>query len=165
MNLILAPHPDDELIGCFEILKNRNEEFIILHASCITDVRRLDEIGNIKSGTNFNIKKVVPVIYVSNYIQKWFSWSELKKITIYAPDPIYETHPLHREWGHVGENLARRGLDVIFYSINMRAPYIHEVRETETKEKLIRWCYPSQRSLIESDKKYILFEGRCKWIF
>jgi hypothetical protein len=65
----------------------------------------------------------------------------------------------------LGESIARSKKDVVFYSTNMQAPYIHEVTEPDDKENILNILYPSQKSLWEYEKKYILFEGYCKWIF
>ena len=81
------------------------------------------------------------------------------------PDPVYELHPLHRQWGMVGETMARVGFDVIFYSTNMNAPYIHELAVADDKKELLNKVYPDQKSLWEYDHKYFLFEGYNKWIF
>ena len=85
-------------------------------------------------------------------------------VTFYFPDPVNEIHPEHRAWGMYGEGLARAGHDVIFYTTIMNVPYIHEVTD-KNKETLLNTIYPSQKSLWEYEKKYVLFEGRCKWIF
>ena len=87
------------------------------------------------------------------------------KHTYYFPDPVYEIHPDHREIGLVGEQLFRNGYeDIIFYSVNMNAPYIHKIKDFREKEKMLNEVYPSQADLWRSDKKYFLFEGRIKWM-
>jgi hypothetical protein len=88
-----------------------------------------------------------------------------KENTFYMPDPIYETHPKHREWGFLGESLARNGFNVVFYNTNMTAPYIYEVQEPDKKEELLNKVYPDQADLWKYEKKYVLFEGYNKWIF
>ena len=66
--------------------------------------------------------------------------------------------------GALGETLLRDGYNVIFYSTSMNAPYLHEVIDSTQKEILLNNVYPSQKSLWEYEKKYILFEGRNQWI-
>ena len=88
-----------------------------------------------------------------------------KENTFYFPDPIFETHPCHRAHGAVGESFARGGFDVVFYTTNMTAPYVHEVKNPTLKDAKLSKCYPSQKDLWKYEKKYILFEGYCKWIF
>jgi ribosomal protein S24E len=58
-------------------------------------------------------------------------------------------------------------MNVIFYTINKLTPYIQELNSTQItgKEELLNKVYSSQKSLWEYEKKYILFEGYCKWIF
>ena len=81
------------------------------------------------------------------------------------PDPVYENHPLHRQYGMMGESMARQGLDVTFYTTQMNAPYIREVKDSAAKKSLLNTVYFGQSSLWEYDHKYFLFEGYCKWIF
>jgi len=152
MNVIIAPHCDDEIIGCFEILKTVE---CIVYDGSISQSRREEalrlpaEIPNIKMQL-FNYS-IPPMIYN-------------KENTFYFPchDDI---HPLHRKWAYTGEQMARIGFDVIFYTTNMNTKFIKEVSQPEKKEELLNKVYPSQKSLWEHEKKYVLFEGYCKWIF
>ena len=41
------------------------------------------------------------------------------KNVLYFPDFHFETHPDHRKWGAVGEDLLRQGFNIVFYSINI----------------------------------------------
>jgi len=82
---------------------------------------------------------------------------------LYFPDPIYETHPDHRLMGAQGETLLRAGYNVIFYSINMRAPYIHKAQDPDGKRRMLEEKYPEKRSLWEFDHRYFLFEGYVQW--
>lgn len=165
--IIIAPHPDDELIGCWEILKKKEKSPIIIYTEEMNEIRKEETLSFKK---HFTVKaqlflKSIPPMFLK------------KENTFYFPDPIYETHPAHRTQGSIGESLARSGLDVIFYSTNMLAPYIHEItiplkevfaqknRTINPKEEILNTIYPSQKDLWKHEKKYILFEGRCKWIF
>lgn len=153
--VIIAPHCDDEIIGAYEVLIKK-ENLIIIYSGDIEPDRR-EKVLKLKEKIN-NIK----IQLFQNSIPQPF----LSKVNeFFAPDPIYEIHPKHREWGAIGENMARQGFNVTFYNTNMNAPYIHEVNKPEDKRYLLEEVYPDQKSLWEYDHKYFLFEGYCKWIF
>ena len=152
--IIVAPHPDDEIIGCYEILTTVKKPIVIYSGDI--DAGRREIVLNLKEHIDCKLQlfqMTIPQTFLD------------KNNTFYLPDPIYEIHPKHREWGMLGESLARNGFNVIFYNTTMTAPYIHECKDPEKKEELLNKVYPDQKSLWEYEKKYVLFEGYCKWIF
>lgn len=151
--IIVAPHPDDEIIGNYEILINSNP--IIIYDGDTPKERR-DIALKLKDHVDIKVQ----------LFQKSLPHPLLdKENTIYMPDPIYEIHPLHRQWGYMGEQLAREGFNIIFYNTNMNAPYIYEVQEPNKKEELLNKVYKDQSDLWKYEKKYVLFEGKVKWLF
>jgi len=155
--VIIAPHPDDEIIGVYEILLDSKNNITIIYGSETPQNRREEAITLRDQIVNVNMQLFQTTI-PHPFLQKTSRF--------YFPDPYFEVHPDHRLWGIVGEQLARQGYDVIFYSVNMNTPYIHRLGDkAEEKEKLLNKIYPSQKGLWKYEKKYILFEGRCKWIF
>lgn len=153
-NVIIAPHPDDEIIGCYEILKN--ESSIIIYDG-ETESNRREQAMKLKEVNEKITAQMFQLNVPSNLLNQ--------DVTFYFPDPVYELHPLHRRWGALGEQLARGKFDVIFYTTNMNTPYIHEVEDPSMKEDILNKVYPDQKTLWEYDKKYVLFEGRTKWLF
>jgi hypothetical protein len=152
--IIAAPHPDDEIIGCYEILTSGIKPIIIYSGDM--DADRRETVLKLKEHVDCKLQ-----LFLMTIPQTFLDMNNI----FYLPDPIYETHPKHREWGFLGENLARNGFDVIFYNTTMNAPYIHECKDPEKKKELLDKVYPDQKSLWEYDHKYFLFEGYCKWIF
>ena len=154
--IIIAPHCDDEIIGCYEQLMKPLNNLIIIYSGDIDADRRntvlklKEEVVNVKVQL---FQHTIPQPFL-NPLNKFF-----------FPDPIYENHPKHREWGFMGEQFARARFDVTFYNTNMNAPYIHEVKLPDDKKYLLNKVYPEQKSLWEYDHKYFLFEGYCKWLF
>jgi hypothetical protein len=151
--VIVSPHPDDEIIGCFEVVSNY-KTFILYDES--TTQFRLNEAMNLKD--KFDIFAAV----ASNIVPPM--WLEMKNLVLFFPDPVYETHPLHRQWGYVGEQMAREGRNVIFYNTIMNAPYIHEVPNFEEKKDALR-VFKSQQNMWSFDHRYFLFEGYNSWKF
>jgi hypothetical protein len=152
--IIVAPHPDDEIIGCYEILKGEKKPIIIYGGE--TDSKRREEVKNVKKFFDIKIQ-MFQINVPANLLQK--------ENKFYFPDPSNEVHPLHRAYGFQGESMARMGLDVTFYTTLMNVPYIHEVADPGDKKMLLESCYPSQADLWKYDHKYFLFEGYYKWIF
>ena len=154
--VIVAPHPDDELIGCFGIINNNENKIIVLYTESVPNERK-NEALKLKE----NFKSVTAQLFFSDIPSALLTPNN----TLLFPDPSYETHPAHRMWGSYGERLLRKSKsNVIFYSTNMNAPYIHEVEFAGLKEITLNKIYPSQKSLWEYEKKFFLFEGRCKWL-
>lgn len=154
VHVIMSPHPDDDVIGCYEVLL-KEKKVIVIYTEDIPQIRREESLELKKHFDNIGgqlfLRSVPP-----NLLNK--------ESVLYYPDPIYDVHPSHRKVGAQGEELLRRGLNVVFYNTCMNAPYIHEVELPEQKEQVLEKVYSSQKSLWKYEKKYFLFEGRCKWL-
>ena len=150
--VIIAPHCDDEIIGAYKYLVNNNP--IIIYDADMPHERKQEAL-KLKEHVKIKVQ----------LFQKDFPTHLASNSTILAPDPYFEIHPSHRRWAFIAEQWARAGANVIFYNTIMNAPYIHECKNPYDKERLLNLIYPSQKSLWEYEKKYILFEGYNQWIF
>ena len=153
--VIVAPHPDDEIIGAYKYLIEPKARPVIIYSAEL-DAKRKESVLKLKENVDcklqlFQMSMPAPFLQLSN--------------RFLFPDPVYELHPTHRAWGFMGEQMARNGFDVTFYSTNMNSPYIHEVENPQEKRELLEKVYPDQKSLWDFDHKYFLFEGYCKWVF
>jgi len=153
-NVIIAVHPDDEILGNFEIIDNPENPPVILYVGDPIQKRR-EEAMKLREHMGITIQ-----IFCNSVPQVFLNPSN----TLYFPDPTSELNPMHRLYGSQGENYLRQGLDVVFYTTNMNVAYIHETKKPEEKEKLLNLVYPSQSDLWKYEKKYIIYEGRCKWL-
>jgi hypothetical protein len=154
--IIIAPHPDDEIIGVYEELEKKDNRIIVIYDG-ETDQKRREEALKLREYF-INVKfQLFQTTIPQPYLQK--------SNIFFLPDPYFEIHPDHRRWGFIGEQMARGGFNVVFYSTIMSAPYIHKVKDPLEKKSTLEKVYPSQKSLWEYDYKYFIFEGRCKWIF
>ncbi len=152
--IIISPHYDDEIIGSYEIISNPEINSIIIYTT--VDKIRMEESLKLKDELeNIQVQlfqKAIPPMFLD------------PKNILYFPDPIYEFHPEHRKLGAYGEELFRQGLNIIFYSINMQAPYIHEVKQSKNKKELLNKIYPSQKDMWKYEYKYFIWEGRYKFL-
>lgn len=154
--VIIAPHGDDEVIGCFDVLEkyNENNKIAIVYGPDMENHRK-EELLKLKE--YYSCLQLIQNIVPQHLVQM--------ENKFYFPNPTDEMHPDHRKWAQVGEGLARNGLDVTFYTIQMNVPYIYKVENPDKKLEVLNYVYPSQNELWNNDKKYILFEGYCKWVF
>lgn len=152
--VIISPHFDDEIIGLYEVISDQKNKPIIIYMQ--NDEERKQEALKIRAELN-NIQIQLFQNSIPSFLLN-------PKNTLYFPDPVYEFHPDHRYWGIQGESLFRQGLNVVFYSINMQAPYIHTVEESNKKRDLLNKIYPSQSDLWKYQHKYFIWEGRYKFL-
>ena len=144
--IIVAPHEDDEIIGCFEILQeatNKNLQVQVMYPNSLTPPQHYCEV----SALSFKViigRACWPFLFPTKVE---------KNIQFFFPDPVYETHPEHRRLGQIGEGLLRKGGDVVFYSVNMQAPYIREVKNPEQKKQALNLYYPEKSDLWRYDHK------------
>ncbi len=156
-NVIVAPHMDDELIGCWEIIRICPSNCYILFTNPSLDfLPKNYKKDEWLKGWGVNYLFMFPTSIPKSLLNDRYRF--------YFPDPIYEFHPDHRKQGAIGEELLRKGYDVIFYNVNMQAPYIHEVKDSHIKRSWLNNSYPEKEDLWKYDHKYFLFEGRCKWM-
>lgn len=139
--LILAPHVDDELIGCSQILFDRTNQVTVGWFYDITQERR-NEGQNAAAMLGFT-----PIF---NFSERDADWSNWDLVLVPRRD---DAHPAHKNI-----NTRFREHATGFYSVDMvSAPVLTESAQTRKRETL-NWLYPSQSALWERDHKYWLFE-------
>ena len=159
-HVIFAPHVDDAVIGCFGIIMKQSCE--VYYAVPPTEERKHEART---AGTHLGFTpNFLEVGGIANLVFRVVS--ELGNDTIvWAPDPHWEQHPLHKALGAMVVE-ACRGAELQFgsYSTNMNVPYLHELSKEQKVEKRNALTYfPSQQDLWHYDHKYFLFEGRSLW--
>ena len=138
--LILAPHPDDEVIGCYSIVTDTKRTIHVAFGEYETSARG-SEAEAAASALNVklvSLQSVAPASYDE----------------VYVPS-LLDDHPDHKRM-----NLAYRSTATHFYSVDMRGKRRSLGTEhAERKLALLNGLYPSQRSLWDSDASYYLFES------
>ena len=163
MKLIIAPHPDDEVIGCSRLLTP--ETRVLFTTSKAWTEERKKEATLLAKALSFRV--IVPCTLArsrSGSLEEM--WREHgSDLCVFAPDPVWETHPDHVDIGCQIRTLSRE-MDFRFftYTTNMRAPYVEELSKGEAlmKKDMLAF-YESQSDLWKYDHRYFLFEGIAEW--
>jgi hypothetical protein len=143
MNIIFAPHVDDEVIGCYSILDK------ISHVVYFFDIDENRKKEAEKFCSDFNIiphfsLKTIPTINES--------------ITIYAPHSS-DKHPHHKYVNQYAKKISyENNAKVIFYSVDMESPNLLPENIHKQKRDVLLKYFTSQKKLLENNDKYHLFE-------
>lgn len=166
----LIPHPDDEIIGLFCLLQARLIDYLVVMTPCLDKKTRILELG--KSMEHFKVKYDVAESYeeAHNFLMEFRQHMGqgvdglFNKAFCFAPDPVYEVHPLHKKCSAIVDSIFLDD-EVFYYSTLMNTPYLVEVgtgHQGQLKRSLLTKLYSSQASLWENDFKYWIFEGYRK---
>lgn len=140
--VILSPHIDDELIGCFSLLKNRLVKKVIYFFD-LTDERKSEALAVAKE-FDFEVS--------------FNGWEELidDNLIVYAP-VCFDKHPHHKAVNLYAKTLTNK---ICYYSIDMNNSFNRLSEEdVNLKRELLFKFYKSQHTLFNNDEKYYLFEG------
>jgi len=138
--LIIAPHVDDETIGCFMVLEQQK------HVGNVT-VMYLEELSGQRTkearfaASVFNFTPVFSSVPIEEY----------KHVLIPCRQDL---HPAHRR-----ANCQYRSRATHFYSTNMEGAEFLGEEIAAKKRRALNTCYPSQIALWENDARYWMFES------
>jgi len=155
IHVIIAPHVDDEVIGCYDILNNPKNKCIIVYSDFDITAKRANEMLAVK-----NEFENIMMFYRAREIPQMMLDG---KHLLHFPDPHFETHPDHKLIGNKGMELFHKGLPIFFYSVNMEAPYIYKVKDPGDKQGKMNMLFQSQKEMWAYEAKYYLFEGHCQY--
>ena len=142
---IIAPHGDDEIIGCYEVLTTcKNVEVIYLEPP--------------------QLEKDPPWIYSIISLSALETSLDCSRI-ILSPHYVYEMHPLHRGVGCLVNYLRQTiGLIVVWYSTTMNAPFVRLSKNPQEKLAMLNTYYSAKADLWKYEHKYFLYEGYLTYL-
>ncbi len=147
-NIIIAPHADDELIGCFQLLET----------GCINDVVYVERMPE---------ERKQEALVLCNYygIGSVFLYGNVDKLmrTVFGNCNFYipsarDFHSLHILVHHLIRRRYNRD-KIHVYSVYMNDWFIDDTQNPLIKKQALDKFYPSQKSMWEHDHKFFLFEG------
>lgn len=145
MVTILAPHPDDELIGCHSLLAAQQVSRVIYFFDHEDAGRRVEANS---CGAHFGFTTVFADIN---------TWDPRNagEGTICLPSR-HDSHPHHKAVNQLRRHFEPERL--CFYSVDLdRAP--NKFRAADYKKQRLDELYPSQAALWEANASYYLFEA------
>lgn len=140
--VILAPHIDDEIIGCWSVM---NEPLLQVIYFYEVDATRRAEAENAGRALGFTPHFVLPPKIVNEMLDK--------ATKVYVPSR-WDHHEHHRQI-----NQAYREKATHFYSVDMVNARTLPQQEMKAKYSALSTYYRSQQSLWTYDAKYYLFES------
>jgi len=142
--VIISPHPDDELIGCFTLLRSKKIEKVYYIRS---DTKRHVEAQILSRKMGFKLE----FITLNDF-------TKLPDTFTYLVPDFQDHHPLHK----IVNSLAKISFTSLgYYTTDMNTSYVRELPSKLQREKkeMLNKFYPSQKSLWKYEHKYFLFEG------
>jgi hypothetical protein len=168
LTLIVAPHADDELIGCFSVLEahRTNPEgrnLVVLLDTSNPDDAGVERIQEFKDTVRYF--GGTALVGISDHLDL------LAKLQpgdlVYLPSRT-DGHPAHQRvttevlyHTAISRWAQSPGRSEVYYSVDMNVPQaVRTLSPHDQRAKLnaLREFYPSQRALFDSDAKYHLFE-------
>lgn len=146
--LVIAPHPDDELIGCYNIIKSFNQNVLVFYAGMLGDDKS-EWNRNIRTKELINLCENMSVDYAIakndyiNDLKKLLSVDEIRYIFIPS---FVDWHSEHRDVFLSVSQLAKEQKNIRIFCYQVTVPI--------SKKSITHYCEMSAK---ENAKKWVLF--------
>ncbi len=146
---VLAPHLDDEIIGCYSVLPT--VDYVLYFHK---DYRAKDLAPNYYH-VDLN-RHGSDLISQGQVFTQGVGYNVVKSDdTVYLPSR-YDYHPLHRKVRKFGLGLPGKKM---FYSVEMNTPWLEEEFDPPGKKLLLTERYPGEVATLSKSDKYFLFKS------
>lgn len=137
--VILAPHLDDEIIGCYSIL-DQVKHVLYFHGDYRSDL--------------------IEMRSDCKYVDCSDDWYRALRYVdddseVYVPSR-FDHHPLHRKVNRFRHNLPGKKW---YYSVDMNVPWLEEEESPESKRRMCAVMYPKEMETLGKDDKWFLFKS------
>jgi len=143
--VILAPHVDDEVIGCWRLLNSG----LVVGVAYFYEVDTVRGMEATRCADDFDFQ-IIEAHYIDQEMER------VKANALLVPN-IADYHPHHKAVNRLADSLEYRKY---YYSVDMNVEMdvLSEEHQAQKQRQLLT-LFPSQRRLIESTDKYHLFES------
>jgi len=154
--LIIAPHIDDELIGCWSVFNNPENNISVVWLCELTDTRKHEGLTLKGLSVNGWIKASIDRLEFGHE-------NVTHIIESYKPEEVYVASRKDSHIEHKIANSLFRKYATHFYSVDMvEGRYIGE-EESKLKRYALDVTFPSQMNLWATNAKYYLFESITRY--
>lgn len=146
--IILAPHVDDEVIGCYRLLM----EGSVTHVFYFYELSFERKKEAVKCSLEFGF---TPMFMDDDTAVR--SLIELSKERVVLAPSIHDLHPDHKRLNRYAKNISNA--EVMFYSVDMNTKFdvLNEI-DRVYKGLILKTIFKSQEALFNNEK-YFLFES------
>lgn len=157
---IIAPHPDDDLIGCYKQIKAERIKGVAYYS--LESEEREAEAKKFCRSFNLRYKAF------DRDMDAFIRWAAAEALTpLYLPSPN-DRHAAHRLLFYVTLDMRKdfRLSPTYVYSVYMDDFFATPLSEDDALQKrnVLNAFYASQSSLWQHDHRYFLFEGMVRLV-
>lgn len=162
LQVIIAPHADDEMIGCFSIIEKSRQQVKTYSLTYKIPLRviYLFELSE--------ERKVEAFLAAHHFSFEAYFVSDPKEALLLLDSWLYlrpEIYVPSRRDNHIDHkycNKLFRRYASFFYSVDMQGAKVLPESVIALKQTALNRCYPSQRALWDNNASYYLFENILK---
>ncbi|MEM5866361.1 MAG: hypothetical protein QXG39_00375 [Candidatus Aenigmatarchaeota archaeon] len=146
--VVLSPHTDDAVIGCWELIKNGKVRAIIY---CNTEKEEVKELE--KFCEDYGIQLfILPDKNDLNFVKKTLDDFPEHILLLPSSNDFHPIHKFYSSWQYCFDRCG-------FYSVDMNVDWIRKINSFENKKKVLDRYFKTKKDLWKNNAKYYLFEG------